>query len=125
MKLYLTLLALCCFRLISVSAAETAKPNILLILSEDLGWSDLGCYGGEIMMPNLDALCREGGRGGALAGGDYDDGRVDCGTIGDGHARLSVSPAVSAEQVSRGVAIIKNFMAAGNPFSLLTAHANG
>ena len=39
-------------------AAE--KPNILLILADDLGWSDLGCYGGEIATPNIDALARGG-----------------------------------------------------------------
>jgi arylsulfatase len=36
------------------------KPNIILILADDMGWSDLGCYGGEIKTPNLDALA-EGG----------------------------------------------------------------
>lgn len=36
------------------------KPNILLILADDLGWSDLGCYGGEINTPNLDKLAQEG-----------------------------------------------------------------
>ena len=30
-----------------------AKPNILLILADDMGYSDLGCYGGEIANPNL------------------------------------------------------------------------
>ncbi len=36
------------------------RPNILLILADDLGFSDLGCYGGEIATPNLDALARDG-----------------------------------------------------------------
>jgi len=36
------------------------RPNILLILADDLGWSDLGCYGGEIQTPNLDSLARNG-----------------------------------------------------------------
>jgi arylsulfatase A-like enzyme len=43
-----------------VAAAAPTKPNILLILADDLGWSDLGCYGGEIHTPNLDALAAGG-----------------------------------------------------------------
>lgn len=31
-------------------------PHIVLILADDLGWSDIGCYGGEIHTPNLDAM---------------------------------------------------------------------
>ncbi len=36
------------------------RPNILLLVADDLGYSDLGCFGGEIHTPNLDALAREG-----------------------------------------------------------------
>ncbi len=36
------------------------KPNVLIILADDLGYSDLGCYGGEIETPNLDALASNG-----------------------------------------------------------------
>jgi arylsulfatase len=43
---------------VSLNAAD--KPNILLILVDDMGFSDLGCYGGEIATPNLDALAGGG-----------------------------------------------------------------
>lgn len=36
------------------------KPNILLILVDDMGWSDIGCYGGEVETPNLDRLASNG-----------------------------------------------------------------
>jgi arylsulfatase len=36
------------------------KPNILLIVADDMGYSDLGCFGGEIRTPNLDALAARG-----------------------------------------------------------------
>ncbi len=41
-------------------AAEKAAPNVVVILADDLGYSDLGCYGGEIETPQLDALARDG-----------------------------------------------------------------
>ena len=44
----------------SVHAAGTNRPNILLLLADDLGFSDLGCYGGEIATTNLDALAQDG-----------------------------------------------------------------
>jgi arylsulfatase A-like enzyme len=40
--------------------AAAPRPNIVLILSDDMGFSDIGCYGGEIRTPNLDALARDG-----------------------------------------------------------------
>lgn len=36
------------------------QPNILLILVDDMGWSDIGCYGGEVQTPNLDRLAENG-----------------------------------------------------------------
>lgn len=44
----------------STTSAAPAKPNIVVILADDLGFSDLGCYGGEIRTPNLDRLAANG-----------------------------------------------------------------
>ena len=38
----------------------TTKPNVVLILNDDMGYSDIGCYGGEIDTPNLDRLAAAG-----------------------------------------------------------------
>lgn len=40
--------------------AAPAIPNILIILADDMGFSDVGCYGGEISTPNIDPLAKEG-----------------------------------------------------------------
>jgi arylsulfatase A-like enzyme len=47
---------------LSLQAAENQsnRPNVLIILADDLGFSDLGCYGGEIRTPNLDRLAADG-----------------------------------------------------------------
>jgi arylsulfatase A-like enzyme len=44
----------------ALSADKASVPNIVLILADDLGFSDLGCYGSEIATPNLDRLAKEG-----------------------------------------------------------------
>ena len=46
--------------LLAGTAALNAAPNFLVILADDLGYSDLGCYGGEINTPNLDQLAANG-----------------------------------------------------------------
>ncbi|GAB5552718.1 MAG: arylsulfatase [Saprospiraceae bacterium] len=44
----------------SIEKKQSQQPNILLIMADDMGYSDLACYGGEINTPNLDRLAREG-----------------------------------------------------------------
>ncbi len=44
------------------AAAADSKPNILIIMADDMGYSDIGCFGSEIPTPNLDRLAREGVR---------------------------------------------------------------
>lgn len=39
---------------------DNSRPNIVLILNDDMGYSDLGCYGGEVDTPNLDRLAANG-----------------------------------------------------------------
>ena len=40
--------------------ADDTRPNIVLIMADDMGFSDVGCYGGEINTPNIDALAEDG-----------------------------------------------------------------
>lgn len=47
---------------IAASAAADERPNILLVMVDDMGYSDIGCYGGEVRTPTLDALAANGAR---------------------------------------------------------------
>ncbi len=42
------------------AGSQQGRPNILLILADDMGYSDLGCYGSEIKTPNIDRLAQSG-----------------------------------------------------------------
>ena len=44
----------------AVAAAEAQRPNFLVIVADDLGYSDIGAFGGEIATPNLDAIANAG-----------------------------------------------------------------
>ncbi len=56
------LASLLAFASLSGLAAEkpATRPNIVLIMADDLGYSDIGCYGSEIQTPNIDRLAAEG-----------------------------------------------------------------
>ena len=53
-------LAISVVTLFAVALSAADKPNIVVILADDMGYSDLGCYGGEIQTPNLDRLAAGG-----------------------------------------------------------------
>ena len=59
--LLIALLALASSRFVT-EAQRAARPNIVVILADDLGYSDLSCYGGEIKTPHLDGLAEGGVR---------------------------------------------------------------
>ena len=44
------------------TAAAPKRPNVVIILGDDLGFADMGSFGGEINTPNLDSLAKEGVR---------------------------------------------------------------
>jgi arylsulfatase len=42
------------------SIIAAGRPNIIVIMSDDVGYSDIGCFGSEIATPTLDRLARDG-----------------------------------------------------------------
>lgn len=63
MNRFFSLLVVYCFAaLIPLTAAEIARPNFIVVMADDMGFSDLGCYGGEIRTPTIDRLANEGVR---------------------------------------------------------------
>ena len=52
--------ALVCLSLLALPGLADERPNIVLIVADDVGFSDIGAYGSEIHTPNIDALARQG-----------------------------------------------------------------
>jgi hypothetical protein len=46
----------------SISAGTDARPNIVALFADDMGFSDVGCFGSEMETPNIDALAAGGAR---------------------------------------------------------------
>ena len=59
-KPMLRLAMLWCLLLCCTTVGAAQRPNIVLIMVDDMGWSDLGCYGGEIDTPQIDSLATDG-----------------------------------------------------------------
>jgi len=59
-RIFLASLTLVLGCLMTGASNAATRPNVLVILADDLGFSDLGCYGGDIETPNLDALASNG-----------------------------------------------------------------
>src|SRR5258705_57209 len=58
---YLLIIALSFFSIELIAQKNTNKPNIILIVADDLGYGDVGCYGQKkIETPNIDKLAKEG-----------------------------------------------------------------
>ena len=62
-KLHLSLFFFVLFGLVFdnlIIMAQTKKPNVMVILTDDMGYSDIGCFGSEIKTPNIDRLAANG-----------------------------------------------------------------
>ena len=60
MQRFFFFLGFCGFCFLPSLEIAGRNPNVLLIMADDMGYSDLGCYGGEIETPHLDGLARDG-----------------------------------------------------------------
>ena len=61
MRTFPFFLSILSFFLVSLSAKEQDKPNIILVLVDDMGWMDLSCQGSDFYRtPNVDRLAKEG-----------------------------------------------------------------
>ena len=68
-----SLIVLQAISMAALAANSADRPNIVMIVTDDMGFSDIGCYGGEIETPNIDSLATEGMRfshGSRMAVGD-------------------------------------------------------
>ena len=106
-------------------ATAAQKPNVIIIMSDDVGYSDIGCYGGEITTPTLDALAQGGLRftqfyntarccptRAALLTGLYAT-QAGIGHMVDGPGPMTGSPAYSGELSRNAVTIAEVLKSSG------------
>jgi arylsulfatase A-like enzyme len=62
LPLFVSFLVSICLCPLLTSAEEPSRPNIILMMADDMGWSDIGCHGSEIATPNIDRISGEGMR---------------------------------------------------------------
>ena len=60
LSLFAAMSSVCLGQEATGGASGRSRPNVIVILADDVGYSDIGCYGGEIHTPNLDALAAGG-----------------------------------------------------------------
>ena len=48
------------FLFVPIFGFGQSRPNVIIVMADDMGWSDIGCYGSEIETPNLDRLAQNG-----------------------------------------------------------------
>ena len=58
--LFLVLISLLSYDYNEKVGPVSKTPNILLVVADDLGYADLGCYGGDIATPNIDRIAEQG-----------------------------------------------------------------
>ncbi len=114
-----------CLMVMATSALAAERPNIILIMSDDVGYSDIGCYGSEIATPTLDALAQGGVRftqfyntarccptRAALLTGLYAH-QAGIGHMVDGAGPKTGSPAYSGELARNAMTIAEMLKTAG------------
>ena len=62
MNRYFVLVVACIFLQMEVHTLAGNQPNVVILLADDLGYQDVGCYGGPVQTPAIDQLAKEGVR---------------------------------------------------------------
>ena len=57
---YCLVISFTCGKFVQGTEPKSTRPNFILIMVDDMGYSDLGCYGGEVKTPNIDKLAKNG-----------------------------------------------------------------